>query len=307
MSDVAHMTPKQKAELAMRRSTPYLPANVREQMGSMLSPASLAIITGTLIVWAGSHLFGVGEIVDLILVCAGALTLGLSVFDGARELQEFAKVSMHARTDADIDVAAHHFARAVTILGISIVQAVLLHGQARALRVRGRPRLRSYPPRISVGEPPPPGARLRVLRPATLGGASARTDAWGDVIEIARDQPLSEQRIALLHELVHRYLTPRTGVLRQLRNEARFNQYRRSAFLRYLEEALAEGYGQLKRNGFWSAVKAISYPLRSKSGKRPYVTVSQAWKEGKRLGTITLCGNRFYVTVGDLVEGPEHH
>lgn len=137
------------------------------------------------------------------------------------------------------------------------------------------------------------------------GGGSARTDEWGDVIEISRDQPLSEQRIALLDEIMHPYLAPRTGVFRKVRGEARYDGYERSALLRYLEEALAEGYGQLKRNGLLSAVKAISYPRRrSKGGSNPYVTISQAWREGKGLGTIMLSGNRFYVSISHL---SQHH
>jgi len=34
----------------------------------MVRPETIAIVSGTLIVWAGSHIFGVGEIVDTILL-----------------------------------------------------------------------------------------------------------------------------------------------------------------------------------------------------------------------------------------------
>jgi hypothetical protein len=61
------MSSREKLAEAMRRSLPYLPAEARGIVLQMLQPASLALIAGTLAVWAGSHFFGVGEIADLIL------------------------------------------------------------------------------------------------------------------------------------------------------------------------------------------------------------------------------------------------
>jgi len=70
----------------MRRSLPLLPAEARHQVQALISPESLAIIAGTLLLWAGSHLFGAGEIVDVILLTVGFAVLGLSVFSGGQEL-----------------------------------------------------------------------------------------------------------------------------------------------------------------------------------------------------------------------------
>ncbi len=276
----------------------------REAMASMLTPASLAIVTATLIIWAGSHAFVVGEIVDVILVCIGAVTVGLSFYDGAREVKDFAVAATGARSDAGIDVAARHFARAATILGITLLQAVLLHGQARTLRLRGRPRLYQ----IESKNPPELNSRLKIKRPKKLFNPytkepiSALVDEWGTTIEISRDQPLSQQRIALLHEIAHRYLIPRAGMLREIRNEARIAGYGYTVLLRYLEEALAEGYAQLRRNGLLSAVKALYYPLKQPMedgdpNGEAYVTIAHIYKEGKILGTIMLGGNRFYVSI----------
>ena len=52
----------------------------------MLSPEAIATIALTLGVWAASHAFGVGEIVNLILLGVGVLTLGFAVFEGADAL-----------------------------------------------------------------------------------------------------------------------------------------------------------------------------------------------------------------------------
>ena len=62
----------------------------------------------------------------------------------------------------------------------------------------------------------------------------------------------------------------------------------RSAFLRYLEEALAEGYAQLRINGLAQAIEALRFPLDG-----GYVVVSQLVAEGQAIGSIVLGGFTF--------------
>ena len=272
----------------MERSLPYLPCEARQTVQATLAPTSLVIIAASVVAWAGSHLIGVGEFVDVILLVVGAVTLGFSVFEGAHELLSFANGALRAHSEADLDRAGRHFARAVTILGIAVVQAVLLRGGARAVRARGRlPRLR---PMRSVDDPPPAGNQLRVTRPATLKSLGV-TDDYG-TIQVSRAQSLSEQRVTLLHELVHRYFSPRTGPFRRFRASLSITGYTRSALLRYTEEALAEGYAQLRANGLAEAVTQWRFPLDN-----GYVTVSQVAMEGQALGMIALGGVLLHVSV----------
>ena len=72
--------------------------------------------------------------------------------------------------------------------------------------------------------------------------------------------------------------------------------YSRSALLRYLEEALAEGYGQLRVHGLAQALGAYRFPLQG-----GYVTVSELVSEGYAIGTITLGGVLFKVSIS---QGP---
>jgi hypothetical protein len=248
-------------------------------------------------VWAGSHAFGVGEIVDIVLLGIGVVALGFAVFEGAAELYDFTVGALSARSDADLEKAGRHFARAVTLLGVSTLQALLLRGQGRAVLARGRPQI--YP-RPYVGLPPPAGNQLRVSRPAQIaGGSLGETTAYG-VISIARNQSLSEQRVTLFHELVHRHFSPRIGPFRKLRAEINMSAYSRSALLRYLEEALAEGYAQLRVHGLANALGAIKFPLQG-----GYVIVSQLAFEGRAIGTITLGGMLFNVSMS-LGQIPSH-
>lgn len=287
-AEIARLSSTDKIGEAMRRSLPHIPVGARAIVESLLQPQTLAIIAGTLVVWAGSHFFGVGEIVDVILLTVGVLTLGFAVFEGAGALYDFTTGSIKAVTDDDLGKAGRDFARAVVLLGISTIQAVLLRGQGRAVLARGRPQIH---PRIYVGRPPPASNQLRLTRPSRPGGPLGTTDAYG-TITIARNQSLSEQRITLFHELVHRYFSPRTGPLRQIRAELRMSGYSRSALLRYLEEALAEGYGQLRVHGLARALGAYRFPL-----ERGYVTVSQLAIEGQAIGTIFLGGILFRVSI----------
>jgi len=147
---------------AMRRSLPLLPAEARAVVEGLLSPQSLAIITGTLAVWAASHFFGVGEIVDIILLVAGVVILGKAVWDLAEALWAFADRALNAKTDEDLDEAARHFARAVIIGGVDVIAALLLRRSARnvsaRVRTRGLPALRA-PRLMHVGPPTASGGR----------------------------------------------------------------------------------------------------------------------------------------------------
>ncbi len=289
LAEIARLSASDKLAEGMRRSLPHLPGDARALVQAMLTPESLAIVVGTLIAWAGSHAFGVGEIVDVIFLGVGIFALGFAVFEGAGALYDFATGAIGARTDAELEQAGRHFARAIVLLGASTVQALLLRGQGRTLAARGRPQVS---PRPAVGTPPPPGNQLRLSRPAQLpGGALGETDAFG-AIAVTRNQSLTEQRLTLFHELVHRYFSPRTGPLRKLRAELRMSAYSRSALLRYIEEALAEGYAQLRVNGLADALAAYRFPLQN-----GYLTVAQLASESGAIGAIYLGGTLFHVSI----------
>ena len=274
---------------SLRRSLPLLPAEARHQVELLLSPQSLAIVAGTLMVWAGSHFFGVGEIVDVILLITGFALLGWSVFSGGEELYLFATTAVNARTDADLQKAARHFASAVSILGIAAISAVLLRRSGKVVVERGTPNVEGLP---DIGPPPPLGTKPSITRPFSLpGGALGETDWWGN-IAVTRNQSLTEQRLTLYHEWVHSVLSPRLGPFRRLRAQLRISAYWRSALLRALEEAMAETYAQLKVNGLENVIVGMRFPIDG-----GYVTVSQLANEGSAIGSIVVGGQQLTVSV----------
>jgi len=278
------MSNDKKLTLAIERSLPMMPSEAAEIVKSMLSPANIAIMLGTLVLWAASHFVGIGEIVDIILLATGVLILGFSVFDGAQELSSFTTTAINASDENQIDVAARHFAKAVDILGISIISAILLRRSARPVLKRGMPR---YHPMPKLGEPP---LKTIIKRPQSLPyGDLGETDAWGN-IAVSRKQSISEQKLTLYHEWVHSVLSPKFKLFRRFRAQVRMNAYNRSAIMTYLEEAIAESYSQLKVYGLRKAITGFSFPL-----ERGYITVSELRGEGIAIGNIIVGSTLFHV------------
>ena len=256
MEGVATRSAGERVGEAMKRSLPLLGPAARAEIEKLLTPAALATMAAVLGVWVGSHFLGVGEIVDIVLLVAGVAVIGIAVFDGIEELLSFAMLALKARSDADIDRAAQHFAKAVSILGIQTVLAVLFRGAPRTWR-GGRP---------NVG-PPPKFVRGAIARPPlrstrTLPAGAGETSPWGEII-ISRLGASTDRRLAALHESVHRLLTPRLNVLRNFRVTGRVTSYSKSPLSMYLEEALAETVAQVVTHGLRSVFRGISFPVRN--------------------------------------------
>lgn len=253
--DVSGMSPADRIGAALQRSLPFLAPEARREIEKLIEPKTLAIVAGVLGAWIVSHFFGVGEIVDAILVGAGVFAIGLSIFEGVDELYEFAKGALNATGPQDLDAAARHFAKAVAILGVQAVLAVLFKAAPKTYRGG----------RINVGKPPP-FAQGKISVPPlrstrTLAAGAGETDRWGEII-ISRLGTATDRRLAALHESIHRLLTPKLNILRNFRVANRSSSYARSALSKYLEEALAETAAQVGVNGISSAFRGVVFPVR---------------------------------------------
>jgi hypothetical protein len=265
------MSPAEKVGEAMKRSLPLLAPQARAEVERMLTPEALATIAAVLSIWVGAHFVGIGEIVDIVLVVAGVAVIGLAVFEGIEELLTFGGSALRAGSEAELDVAALHFAKAVSILGVQTVLAVLFRGAPKTWKGG----------RIDVGTPPkyvkgalsrPP---LRSTRAMPAGEGA--TMPWGEII-ISRLGSTTDRRLVALHEAVHRRLTPKLNILRQFRVSGRTASYVRSPLSKYLEEALAETVAQVGVNGLRSAFTGISFPVTN-----GYVTLLRKGVSGDRI------------------------
>lgn len=112
MEHVASWPFEKRLEESIRRALPKLGPEVQSQIRKILTPEALAVVAAVLVAWIASHAFGVGEIIDIIIVALGALAIGIAVFEGLDHLYEFAANAYRAKSIHNLDQAADHFAKA---------------------------------------------------------------------------------------------------------------------------------------------------------------------------------------------------
>jgi hypothetical protein len=130
------------------------------------------------------------------------------------------------------------------------------------------------------------GLERRLYRPTVRGSPSlpaghGRTDKFGDVV-YSTSGSATDVELVKYHELVHSFLSPRLDVLRTFRANLRMSAYQNSHLLRYIEEALAETYAQLRVNGLRGLPDGLIFPVAN-----GYVTVSRVIGEAF-IGTIVI-------------------
>jgi hypothetical protein len=299
-----------KLESVIRGAAQRLPGEVGQQLLGLLNPTALAIMLGVITVWVGAHFFGAGEIADIILLTLGWLALGGVVLQAGEHLFKFATITLDARAASDLDAAAVHLASAIALLGVQTVLAILLKG--RPQNTFKTPYSRqpgfSYSQMGTLPSSPGPFCRPKILFTRAKEIGKGGTNPIGDT-NIGRrhygqvsDELVKELEVAAYHEAVHRFLTPKLQVFRGFRVYFKQSGNRRSYILRYLEEALAETYGQIRARGFGrdQILKGLKFPL----GTYYELTIMKLGQEaaGIFMGPITVGGMLFNVFESERTE-----
>jgi hypothetical protein len=280
----------------LQRSKSYVGPDIGAMVNQFMSPANLVIMAGTLGLWGGSHFFGVGEIIDVLLLAVGAFAIGWSIVDVAKDLYTFADRTLRGRTESDLDEAAQAFAHGIVLAGITVVMAVLLRRSIKQIQAtRGANVLDAMRPRNPIGLPKvgvDPEAGKLWSKPGlrsdpALAPGEGSTSPFGEV-KLSSAGTATEQALVRAHELVHRFLTPRFGPLRTFRVRLGMAGYLRSALLKYLEEALAETVAQIRVGG--SVLEGLRFPVAN-----GYMTISNLASEGAAIGKIIAGGSLFTV------------
>ena len=289
--NVAAMSREKKVEETILRGGRLAPADVGAQLRSMLTPQSLAIMVATLVGVAVAQAFGIGELIDALVLLAGIGFCGWGVVDGGRDLFHSIKIALDARTERDLDEAARYFASALAKIGINAVMAFLLKKPLRSFRdLKGFEFKKVSPGLVDAGLPPAPGTVPAIeFKPISDRGI---TDAYGNItIDSGLDE--TETRMTLDHELVHRYFSPKFGPFLRLRASVGISGYVNSAMLRYLEEAMAEGCAQVRAHGLQGVITGIRWPVAG-----GYLSIEQmAVIRGTILGTIVVDGRLLRVSI----------
>ncbi|WP_186457141.1 polymorphic toxin type 46 domain-containing protein [Nitrospirillum amazonense] len=151
----------------LRRCVPLLPRDMQQAAKSVFTRETLYWLAGFLVVWAGGHLAGYGEAIDLILLGVGYAMVGWSVFQGLNDLGHGIALATTAKTQHDLDEAARRTAAGLTILTINAIIALIAKvkpasgGRKSMVAEEPQPTVSSFDslsaqPKSAAPEPKPP-------------------------------------------------------------------------------------------------------------------------------------------------------
>jgi len=177
--DPLKWSPAQRIGAMLRRIPAHLPGALAAQVTALFTPKAVALTAIMLAALAVAQAYGVGEIVDLILVAAAWAAAG---WGGLVALKDFIAAIIDAAgqtTIAPIEADAEQAADALVVLGITFVTAVLLRAQDQEKMV-------------SL-EKPPPEEPVVVRKPEPAKGwkefpSTAETAPAGDGLGGAADR-----------------------------------------------------------------------------------------------------------------------
>jgi len=241
----------------LETAIPKLGPEVGQQLKQMITPESLAIMAGVLVAWVISHGVGVGEIIDIIILSVGVFAIGLAIFSGLDYLYNAVSLTYKASSRRDLEKAADDFAKAISILGVQTVLAILFR-KVPVTRRGGR---------FELGEPPRTAGlrykpKVEGIKLSELCAGEGSTNPWGD-ITISLKGSIQDQKSALYHEKVHQFLAPKLYLLRNFRVQNLTASYFRSSLWRYIEEALAETASQVGVYGIRKFFVGVSFPVKN--------------------------------------------
>lgn len=117
------------------RSIPHLPDAAWQELQRLLTVEALWSLCLVLAGWLVATVVGglVGLAVNALLIAYGLSELWKQIKAAGGELQAWAMAAYQAQNDAELDLAAQHFATALSVGGITILEVVLSHRVFRAV------------------------------------------------------------------------------------------------------------------------------------------------------------------------------
>ncbi len=120
------MSNTDKLGVAIRQLALRLPAEARHHAMALVDPANLAIMAGALAIWVGAQATPIGWVADIAMFGMGVVAIGAEAVDVARELRDFAMGVLGAEDESELRAAVDHLAKAIAIVGVDVVVALLL-------------------------------------------------------------------------------------------------------------------------------------------------------------------------------------
>jgi len=111
---------EERIEYVLKKSLSFMLPALADQVRAMFTGPGLAILVGSLALWAVGQFAGYGEAVDAFLIGFGLPFLGMAIFDVVKLLYNFLLLTVTAHDLPGLDEAANDFARALAIVAAAI-------------------------------------------------------------------------------------------------------------------------------------------------------------------------------------------
>ena len=284
---------------------PPIPVQQRAAVGEVAIPiarvttsiAKLVPIAGELVVLAevatGRSMLGLGEKLSnaeraldaaLLIAPRAAEALGSGV-RGAAELLRLSRAT--GRSVEEVRVVCRV---AVTVQAnrVALREGIATAQSGKVLTTAERTALDAVA-RSAESLPESQALRRRAYTPTlTHDGSLPTGEGWTDKygnMAVSPHGTAKDVALTTAHESVHSFLSPRAlDGLREIRADARMAAYKKSDLCRYLEEALAESYAQVKVNGLRGLPEGLAFPISKR------LRVARARRSGRRDWNGDLCG-----------------
>lgn len=148
----------EKLGKAISYAIAFVPGEAGRKMSELMTPVNLALAAGSLSILVGVQFVPVGWVADLVMVGMAStvvLALGADAVEVAQELFFFTRTVVGAQNEIQLRSSSHHLARAIAILGIDGIVAILLK---KAI-------FRSKVATVSTPEVPPRAPSISTARP----------------------------------------------------------------------------------------------------------------------------------------------
>lgn len=131
--------------LSIILSIPHLPESAWTELQQMLTVSVLWSLSIVLAGWLIATVVGglIGLAVNALLIAYGLVELWEQLKATAGELRDWAVAAYNAKSEADLDLAAQHFARALATGGITLLEVLVTHRVFRAVEGKLRTRFPS--------------------------------------------------------------------------------------------------------------------------------------------------------------------
>ncbi len=158
------MEKSEKLCRAFVRALEKLPGETMKEVQVMLSPESLALVGTMTAAWVGTQGIPVlGQAVDVALLTLGVVMAAAQTAAVKDSLWNYVKYATDASDEAGLDMAAMHLARAVSVVGVSVVTFLLMKKVPGKVQKRPGP---GEPPSLPLPEPVPVAVGAPAASPA---------------------------------------------------------------------------------------------------------------------------------------------